>query len=421
MEYYLQLRDHSLNLLDVVRSGNDILLQWKGDLNIIQKREEKEALRQIESIRVNDINPPYEERQSEKVEIPEFAETVVKTMITSNDIIPELMNLMFGQGSQNVAFNRICRHNMFFKYFSNTDASYMVPRIKVVDMLNSEEKIYYNKLVDIFKTQRDELFLSEFTYAIPYVKKHKETYILKRFFIFMELSYKYGRNLPNYSMIRSLAGYEGWETSRQKLFNVLACIYERYSQARLKAKQDDFTQLCMTYSNINILLVCLNVMSNQIGYFMFDRKYIDDTNIMLVDRFFKEKVAKSKGKLGIQEIDTIQHIQCDYDMREHWNKCFEKFLKDDKDTCLNLLCRLVIFYENGNIEWDYHYKNAILGGMSMHGDNLLTHLMEAFPEEKDIFNSLQKLYTHCSSLTDISNLNDDAFIKMARFRQKSVC
>ena len=38
MEYYLQLRDHSLNLLDVVRSGNDILLQWKGDLNIIQKQ-----------------------------------------------------------------------------------------------------------------------------------------------------------------------------------------------------------------------------------------------------------------------------------------------------------------------------------------------------------------------------------------------
>lgn len=52
---------------------------------------------------------------------------------------------------------------------------------------------------------------------------------------------------------------------------------------------------------------------------MFDRKYIDDTNIILADRFFKEKVAKSKGKLGIQEIDTIQHIQCDYDMREHWN------------------------------------------------------------------------------------------------------
>lgn len=91
-------------------------------------------------------------------------------MITSNDIIPELMNLMFGQGSQNVASNRICRHNMFFKYFSNTDASYMVPRIEVVDMLNSEKKIYYNKLVDIFKTKRDELFLSEFTYAIPYVK-----------------------------------------------------------------------------------------------------------------------------------------------------------------------------------------------------------------------------------------------------------
>lgn len=417
MEYYLQLRDHSLNLLNVVHSGNDILLQWKGDLNVIQKRQEKEAMAQVERIRAKDINTPYKEKRSEEVVIPDFEETIKKTIITPNDILPGLMNLLFGQGTQNVAPNRACRHNMFFKYFANIDASYMVSRMEVIDMLNSDENVYRSRLIEMFETQRDAHFLSEFTYSIPYVKRYKETDVLKRFFIFIALSYKYKRDLTDHSMIKSLADYEGWEPSRHKLFNVLACMYGRNKQVNVKDKLDNFTLLCTTCSNINILLVCLNIMSNQLGYFIFDRKYVDETNILLVDRFFKEKVEKSKGNIGIQEIDTIIQIQCDYDMREHWNKRFEQLIKEDKNTCLNLFCRLVIFYNNGNIEWDFHYKRAILGESSLPEDNLLSRLAEAFPDEKDIFHSLLTLHNHCRSLTDVSNLKDDAFIKMASSRQ----
>lgn len=417
MEYYLQLRDHSLNLLNVVHSGNDILLQWKGDLNVIQKRQEKEAMAQVERIRAKDINTAYKEKRSEEVVIPDFEETIKKTIITPNDILPGLMNLLFGQGTQNVAPNRACRHNMFFKYFANIDASYMVSRMEVIDMLNSDENVYRSRLIEMFETQRDAHFLSEFTYSIPYVKRYKETDVLKRFFIFIALSYKYKRDLTDHSMIKSLADYEGWEPSRHKLFNVLACMYGRNKQVNVKDKLDNFTLLCTTCSNINILLVCLNIMSNQLGYFIFDRKYVDETNILLVDRFFKEKVEKSKGNIGIQEIDTIIQIQCDYDMREHWNKRFEQLIKEDKNTCLNLFCRLVIFYNNGNIEWDFHYKRAILGESSLPEDNLLSRLAEAFPDEKDIFHSLLTLHNHCRSLTDVSNLKDDAFIKMASSRQ----
>lgn len=417
MEYYLQLRDHSLNLLNVVHSGNDILLQWKGDLNVIQKRQEKEAMAQVERICAKDINTPYKEKRSEEVVIPDFEETIKKTIITPNDILPGLMNLLFGQGTQNVAPNRACRHNMFFKYFANIDASYMVSRMEVIDMLNSDENVYRSRLIEMFETQRDAHFLSEFTYSIPYVKRYKETDVLKRFFIFIALSYKYKRDLTDHSMIKSLADYEGWEPSRHKLFNVLACMYGRNKQVNVKDKLDNFTLLCTTCSNINILLVCLNIMSNQLGYFIFDRKYVDETNILLVDRFFKEKVEKSKGNIGIQEIDTIIQIQCDYDMREHWNKRFEQLIKEDKNTCLNLFCRLVIFYNNGNIEWDFHYKRAILGESSLPEDNLLSRLAEAFPDEKDIFHSLLTLHNHCRSLTDVSNLKDDAFIKMASSRQ----
>lgn len=124
------------------------------------------------------------------------------------------------------------------------------------------------------------------------MKRYKETDVLKRFFIFIALSYKYKRDLIDHSMIKSLADYEGWEPSRHKLFNVLAYMYGRNKQVNVKDKLDNFTLLCTTCSNINILLVCLNIMSNQLGYFIFDRKYVDETNILLVDRFFKEKLKK---------------------------------------------------------------------------------------------------------------------------------
>lgn len=90
--------------------------------------------------------------------VPDFEETIKKTIITPNDILPGLMNLLFGQGTQNVASNRACRHNMFFKYFANIDASYMVSRMEVIDMLNSDENVYRSRLVEMFETQRDAHF-----------------------------------------------------------------------------------------------------------------------------------------------------------------------------------------------------------------------------------------------------------------------
>lgn len=117
LEYYMQLRDNSLNILNVVHSDNDLLLEWKGDLNIILRKQEKEALEHIERAKEKDFNTPRKEKLSSDIVIPSFEETVKKAQITQSDIIPVLMNLLFGTGMRNVAANRACRHNMFFKYF----------------------------------------------------------------------------------------------------------------------------------------------------------------------------------------------------------------------------------------------------------------------------------------------------------------
>lgn len=418
LEYYMQLRDNSLNILNVVHSDNDLLLEWKGDLNIILRKQEKEALEHIERTKEKDFNTPRKEKLSSDIVIPSFEETVKKAQITQSDIIPVLMNLLFGTGMRNVAANRACRHNMFFKYFSNTNATYMVSRMELVDMLNSDEKTYRRELNHLFERNKDSHFLSEIIYAAPYMDKYDEVKVLKRFFTFIELSYHYKRDLTNIDFIKSLAGYENWVSSKQKLCNLLFFLYGKNRQKNnLEDKQKAFVNLCKDYDNINILLVCLNIMSNQIEHFIFGRKMIDDASKSLIDRFFNEKVSQSNGELDIQAIDTIASIKDEFDLRDVWMAIFEKYLKENKIACLNLLSKLVVFYDNGKIGWNYPYRKVLLGEYQLPKENILTHLAETHTDEKEIYDSLLGLFNHFRDLYDVSDLMNVPFIKMAKAKQ----
>lgn len=418
LEYYMQLRDNSLNILNVVHSDNDLLLEWKGDLNIILRKQEKEALEHIERAKEKDFNTPRKEKLSSDIVIPSFEETVKKAQITQSDIIPVLMNLLFGTGMRNVAANRACRHNMFFKYFSNTNATYMVSRMELVDMLNSDEKTYRRELNHLFERNKDSHFLSEIIYAAPYMDKYDEVKVLKRFFTFIELSYHYKRDLTNIDFIKSLAGYENWVSSKQKLCNLLFFLYGKNRQKNnLEDKQKAFVNLCKDYDNINILLVCLNIMSNQIEHFIFGRKMIDDASKSLIDRFFNEKILQSNGELDIQAIDTITSIKDEFDLRDVWMSIFEKYLKENKIACLNLLSKLVVFYDDGKIGWNYPYRKALLGEYQLPKENILTHLAETHTDEKEIYDSLLGLFNHFRDLYDVSDLMNVPFIKMAKAKQ----
>lgn len=45
------------------------------------------------------------------------------------------------------------------------------------------------------------------------------------------------------------------------------------------------------------------------------------------------------------------------------------------------------------------------------------HLIEKFPNEKEIFAALLSLHNHFHSLIDVSGLSDNAFVKMAKERK----
>lgn len=181
LEFYMQLRDNSLNIFNVIKSGNDIKLVWRDDLNIVEQHNRKEIFKRLERIKAEDGEKREQKEEEEKQKrILDFTEIEESTKITSDKIVPEIMNILFGDSSNRVVEeNRISRYNMYFRYFANTEASYMVSRMEVVAMLNSEENAYRKDLDNIFKQKRDEMFLSEYTNAVPYACGINDTTILK--------------------------------------------------------------------------------------------------------------------------------------------------------------------------------------------------------------------------------------------------
>ena len=417
-EYYMQLRDNYLSLLDIVRSGNDIILQWKADYNIIQQKQERETLKQIARISAKDGNNIRKDKRPEDINILTFEETLADSRISSKDLIIVIMNILFGKQTYQIEQNSVCRHNMFFKYFSDFDASYMVSKVTAVAVICSDEKKYRQDLCKIFESNRDDYFLSEFMYIISSIRLLTKTEILKRFFIFIELCYDNKRMINDVFSVKSLADYEGKDFCRDKIYLVLARLYDRNryveNEQGKEIEQRNFEEFCSTEDDYNILLVSLNLMSNHLGNFLFDRPVIEKCSKLLVNRFLSEKISSSNGVLNYQEIDTIAQINCDYNLDEYWMNVFVEYLKTSKEACLNILSKLIVFYKNGKVEWDWPYRKAILGEYQLPEDNILSRLSLAFPENKKIFDSLHSLQNNCRSLIDVDGLDKNEFVIMAK-------
>lgn len=294
MEYYVQLRDNSLNILNVGRYRNDIILTWKENLNIVKARNDQDIKKHLKRIEVGKSGMESQKNEEEKEQpIAEFRETKDLTKISSDKIVPEIMNLLFGYSSNSIiSENQACRYNMYYKYFANTDASYMVSRMKIVSMLDADEITYERELNCIFRQGRDNMFLAEFTNAIPYTNNMQDITILRRFFIFIELSYRYKREITIPEIIKSLADYEGRDNIRYILFPVLSFVYgstriDRTTEIGEK-KRTEFLDYCKKYNDINMMLVCFNIISNSLGSFiLIEMKSKKQTKFSLIGFFMK--------------------------------------------------------------------------------------------------------------------------------------
>ena len=78
---------------------------------------------------------------------------------------------------------------------------------------------------------------------------------------------------------------------------------------------------------------------------------------------------------------------------------------------------MVQFYTEG-IEWNYNFHKALLDEYQLRENNILSRLVDSFPDMKDILNNLLFLHNNNSNtLTHVSDLENNAFIIMAKDRQ----
>ena len=84
LEFYMQLRDNSLNIFNVIKSGNDIKLVWRDDLNIVEQHNRKEIFKRLERIKAEDGEKrEQKEEEEEQKRILDFTEIEESTKITS--------------------------------------------------------------------------------------------------------------------------------------------------------------------------------------------------------------------------------------------------------------------------------------------------------------------------------------------------
>lgn len=180
-----------------------------------------------------------------------------------------------------------------------------------------------------------------------------------------------------------------------------------------RKKRTEFLDYSKTYNDINILLVCFNIISNRLDSFIFDRNEIEEANRILVDRFFNEHIANSSGNIDVQEADTIIQIKCDSYALRQWEDMFEKYLGDDKEACINIICKLVQFYPK-EIRWNNSFHTALLGAYQLPDDNMLSRLSEKHTDLKDVLDDIIFLHNYNTQILSENN----ALVKMAKERQK---
>ena len=109
---------------------------------------------------------------------------------------------------------------------------------------------------------------------------------------------------------------------------------------------------------------------------------------------------------------TIKLLKEEFSTNDKWQNKFEAFLSEDKTRCKQWLGSMIDIFDNGNVEWNYHRHEAILGENSNSGKELLDFLIQKYPDCAEAIEDLSHLQQY-RSLSDI-NLKNNKFIQMAR-------
>ena len=86
-------------------------------------------------------------------------------------------------------------------------------------------------------------------------------------------------------------------------------------------------------------------------------------------------------------------------LKDYWNGLFIDNLADSQEKALKWISSVIEIFPNGNIDWHYDHRMAIMGEYQSDWDSFIDKMTQKFPECTEAFEDLRNLLTW-RSLTD---------------------
>ena len=129
----------------------------KPDANIAKIQNDKRMRQHISQARGVNTSPEERNRQIEVEEKSTLDEAIKMTEISSDAIVPTLLDRLFGSPWQKGEYS-ICRCNVYFLYFTGRFESNKLSTAESVNIINLSHEEYENKLKQLLRTNQLNAF-----------------------------------------------------------------------------------------------------------------------------------------------------------------------------------------------------------------------------------------------------------------------
>ena len=413
LDVYKKLRDCNDEFLEIVHRSLDACFHLKDDFNIEKIQRNKEIFQHMDATREN--MPSLEERKKQQSEIEELTldDAIRLTETTFDKMVAVILDHLFGNVNSRDE-RSICRCNVYFLYFSGKIESTKLTTAESIDILKKDQSSYENELDSLFKSNKANAFISNFSYAYHQARIRKED-AMKKFYTLMKWKFYYSSDIDK----RLYDTFEGYINNGYEPF--IYFLFELYGrdmnddQIRVdKGTEANLKAYCDTEPDINMLTLAFYVFSQRLGNFCFGREFVNPMFSTLADRLIKEHMNSLNPIHGVDEsiFDTMILFRDEFATKEQWETKFEQFLCEDENRCMQWLCSMVSFYPNGHIDWNSRHRVAIIGEYKNSGDHLFEIIKQKFPNNTDVVEELIRFHNY-RSLSGLT-LTNSKYIQMAR-------
>lgn len=411
-DVYKKLRDRNDEYLYVVPLGTDKCYQILDSINISKIRDDKEALAIVKEI-ANDHKARQKKTDEDDTEPkePNLTETLEMSLVTHDDVVIMLLGIMFNKRNA-VDSRNISRCNTFYLYFSGKTESTRLTYSESIKILQKPVNEYQEALEQVFKTNKDEAFINDFSYAFQQSGISKIEG-MKKFHIILKFRYKY-KKYSSFKEFNNVTEYVNWIAATEPFSDFLYVIYgnQNVKESERQKEEASLREFCDTESDINMLLVAFSIFSNHLALYCFTRKFVNEMLEKLIHRFINTYLKDRDFPESEDVFDTIILIKDGYEIKDHFEKLFIEYVTGNLSRCKFWLGCIIIKNSNSNtIDWHYRHRRAVIGEYADEGTPLINAAIQKFPECKNAFEELLDLQSH-NSLRNI-NTNDSAFVKMA--------